>query len=89
MRASKVDTDMSDSELDETCLTTKRRRRSIHCGHCDRHVPLSTYYYRHREQFFDVVSQQSQTFSPQDSDSDRPELFSETTSFVEDGNVYS
>ena len=88
-RASKVVTDMSDSELDKTCLTTnKRRRRSIHCGHCDRHVPPSTYY-RHREQFFDVVSQQWQTFSPQDSDSDRPELLSETTSFVEDGNVYS
>ena len=78
---------MSDSELDETSPTSKRRRRSIYCGHCDRHVPPSTYY-RHREQFFDVVSQQWQTFSLQDSDSDRPELLSETTYFEEDGNVY-
>ena len=38
---------------------TKRRRRSILCGHCNRSVSSSTYY-RHRELFFDVVSQQWQ-----------------------------
>ncbi len=36
--------------------TAKRRRRSVYCGHCKERLPPSTYY-RHREQFFDVVSQ--------------------------------
>ena len=41
--------------------TAKRRRRigSVYCGHCKQRVPTSTYY-RHREQFFDVVTQQWQ-----------------------------
>ncbi len=36
--------------------TAKRQRRSVYCNHCKQKVPPSTYY-RHREQFFDVVSQ--------------------------------
>ena len=39
----------------------KRTRRNVprYCGHCEKKVPSSTYY-RHREKFFDVVSQRWQ-----------------------------
>ena len=50
--------------------TAKRSRRigSVYCGHCERKVPTSTYY-RHREQFFDVVAQQWQCHtSPTETD---------------------
>ena len=41
-------------------LSPKRKRRCILCGHCNRLVPSSTFY-RHREQYFDVVAQKWQT----------------------------
>ena len=36
--------------------TAKRRRVLVFCNHCEQRLPTSTYY-RHREQFFDPVSQ--------------------------------
>ena len=52
---------MSDLEFSVAAPSAKRirRRQSVRCGHCDRLVPAYTYY-RHREQFYDVVSQQWQ-----------------------------
>ena len=44
-----------DVDVTESLPHSKRRRFLLHCGHCDRSLPKSTYY-RHREAFFNPVS---------------------------------
>ena len=63
----------SSSELD---VSSKRRRRKFHfCGHCRRLLPKSTYY-RHRELYYDDISQKwndiQEFSSTSSSDEDQP-----------------
>ena len=53
---------MAESSVNSEVPAAKRRRpnRSVYCSHCKQRVPTSTYY-RHWEQFYDVVSQQWHT----------------------------
>ena len=62
--------------------TAKRSRRigSVYCGHCEQKVPTSTYY-RHWEQFIDVVAQQWQCHTATETN---PSKFSAEKSSDED-----
>ena len=52
-------TDESEHEWEATPPQPKRHRSLLLCGHCETHVPKSTYY-GHKERFFDVISNQRQ-----------------------------
>ena len=52
-------TDESEHEWEAAPPQPKRHRSLLLCGHCETYVPKSTYY-RHKERYFDVVSNQWQ-----------------------------
>ena len=52
-------TDESEYEWEATPPQSKRHRSLLLCGHCETYVPKSTYY-RHKERYFDVISNQWQ-----------------------------
>ena len=51
---------------------SKRRRRTLYCGHCLEEVSKSTYY-RHREKYYDEVEQRWSTLCS-DSSTEESEL---------------